>query len=224
MSSELIDTRNMTFEQWVKAVFAHPVSHVSWHWDVDFREPSDEKSVEYMTHLFSNAGLLDDFLDSQVSEGLNFLISSGLSNHMCSVYNEKPPVDAKLQCLDSFTTLFEKCFAPRCTPDLSHLSPPNPGALNGICYMWWDIIPMYGHPENKVLRQLDEKILSVMEKTLNLDSIACHENALHGLGHWHRHYPAETESIIDAFIKRSAAKIPGELRSYAMSARTGCVN
>ena len=45
----------------------------------------------------------------------------------------------------------------------------------------------------------DPDILQVMESTLQLDSIACRESALHGLGHWQHQYPQRVGEIIDKF-------------------------
>lgn len=61
-----------------------------------------------------------------------------------------------------------------------------------------------------------------MERTLQLDNIACQESALHGLGHWHSAYPKEVERIIDAFLQ-SNLNIRPELEQYAQSARIGMV-
>lgn len=69
---------------------------------------------------------------------------------------------------------------------------------------------------------VDEAILTVMARTLRLDSEACREGALHGLGHWHRAYPERTEAVIDGWLK-GGPRISPALRQYAMSARCGCV-
>ena len=65
-------------------------------------------------------------------------------------------------------------------------------------------------------------ILDVMTQTLNLDSDACREGALHGLGHWAMYYPKRVAAIIDEFLKKNPDLRP-ELRNYALGARTGCV-
>ena len=69
---------------------------------------------------------------------------------------------------------------------------------------------------------LDREILGVMESTLQLDSIACRESALHGLGHWQRHYPQRVGEIIDAFLMKHRV-LRKELEQYAMNAYTGYV-
>ena len=59
-------------------------------------------------------------------------------------------------------------------------------------------------------------------QTLALRHDACRESALHGLGHWHRAYPAETERIIDDFLATNQG-IREELLRYALAARSGCI-
>jgi len=132
-------------------------------------------------------------------------------------------LEARRRCIESFFTVFERLFAVRCSEHLSHGSTPAPNPLNLACYMWWDIIPFYGDPEGDAgRRELDETALAVMDKTLALDSLACRESALHGLGHWHARYPARVEAIIGEALSR-AASWPPALATYARSARTGCV-
>jgi hypothetical protein len=66
--------------------------------------------------------------------------------------------------------------------------------------MWWDIIPIYGQPDVPERSELDQEILGMLESTLQLDSIACRESALHGLGRWPHYYPVQVGKIIDAFL------------------------
>jgi hypothetical protein len=72
------------------------------------------------------------------------------------------------------------------------------------------------------LRGIDDAILHVMARTLRLESEACREGALHGLGHWHRAHPDRTARIIDEWLAGDPPISP-ELRQYALSARCGCV-
>jgi hypothetical protein len=61
-----------------------------------------------------------------------------------------------------------------------------------------------------------------MESTLQIDSIACRESALHGLGHWQRAYPARVGEIIDRFSMRQP-DLPEKLRAYMVNAYVGYV-
>ena len=68
---------------------------------------------------------------------------------------------------------------------------------------------------------MDAVCLSVMERTLALESEACRESALHGLGDWGREYPEKVSSIIDAFVAQNTLS-PG-LLGYVDNARRGSV-
>lgn len=69
---------------------------------------------------------------------------------------------------------------------------------------------------------VDDALLTVMERTLRLESEACREGALHGLGHWHRAYPERTSAIIDGWLD-GRPRVSPELLQYAQIARGGCV-
>jgi hypothetical protein len=63
---------------------------------------------------------------------------------------------------------------------------------------------------------------ATMKHILAMDSIACQESALHGLGHWHYLDGGAVETIVDAFIDSHPGARP-ELFRYARAARCGCV-
>jgi hypothetical protein len=88
--------------------------------------------------------------------------------------------------------------------------------------MWWDLLPLSGQPSVSLQKPIDSTALEVMANTLALDSIACQESALHGLGHWQSAYPAEVAKNIDHFLKENP-RLRAELIRYAQSARCGCV-
>jgi hypothetical protein len=218
---------NISFEEWVKYVFDHPVLERAWHWDIDaewWNEAAKPSvTLAYLTRLFENGGeILAAYSDAQINQGLWFLVNNSCSNHMVALINENLPESDRIRCVDAIYTLFEQVFVPRCSPHLSHTSPKDANPTNGICYMWWDIIPIYGKPDEPARRNFDEACLRVMEKTLQLPSIACQENALHGLGHWSIYYQNEVEVIIARALETKSNLNP-ELRMYAVAASQGCI-
>jgi hypothetical protein len=88
--------------------------------------------------------------------------------------------------------------------------------------MWWDIIPFLRAPDDPSGRELDAAALSAMEEILSLDSLACQESALHGLGHWRHRYPERVGEIIGHAMSRPN-DWPPELNAYARNATSGCV-
>ena len=219
---------NLSFEQWVEHIFDHPVEDPAWHWDIDSDyynyEENVHLTVEYLAQLFeSPLNSIKPYTDAQINQALWYLIGSSASSYMFTLFEASIPLKLRRQVVLSMYNMFEQVFAPRCSPILEHLqlsgsdsSSINP--LNEVCYMWWDIIPLaprMGDPEREAL---DKQCLAVMERTLELDSIACREAALHGLGHWKHAYHRKVRRIIDAFLKRTP-DIDDDLLKYALSAR-----
>jgi hypothetical protein len=217
----------LSFEDWLAFVFDHPVNPglPEWYWDMEaaWWDGRPVLTVSYLSRLFENAGLLlANYSDAQVNQGLWYLCSNSCSDHMLAILDASVSEAERLRCVSSFKNLYEGCFLPRCTPHLSHLDEPGAGALNPICYMWWDIIPIYGKPSEPGRAGLDQQVLSVLAYALQLDSVACQESALHGLGHWAMYYRDPVQRIIDRFLQ-SRPGLPETLRTYALSARSGHV-
>ena len=217
---------NLTFEEWLIYVFDRPVNPgQEWYWDsdADWWHSSNLQIIQFVTQAFENAEtLFEPYSDAQLNQGLWFIASNGCSDYMFALLDPGVPWSARQRCVRSMHNLFEECFAKRCTPHLSHLDEPGASPLNGVCYMWWDILPIGAQPNNPDQTDLDREILGVMESTLRLDAVACPESALHGLGHWHLQYPQRVEGIIETFLK-DHEEMRAELRIYAMNASRGCV-
>lgn len=218
---------NLTFEEWLIYVFDRPVddSRQEWYWDAeaDWWRGSHDQIIQFVTQAFENAEtVFEPYSDAQLNQGLWFIASNGCSDYMFALLDPGVPWSARQRCVRSMHNLFEECFAKRCTPQLSHLDEPGASPLNRVCYMWWDIIPIGAQPNDPDQTGLDREILGVMESTLRLNSVACYESALHGLGHWQHYYPQRVGEIIDTFLE-SEKNLREELRTYAMSASRGCV-
>ena len=218
---------NLTFEQWLAYAFDHPVDELknAWYWNMDADEwievPGDV--IRFLTQAFENAAeVFQPYTDAQLNQGLWFIASNACSNHMFALMDESVAWSARQRCIYSIHQLYEQCFAKRCTPHLSHIDEPGAGPLNMVCYMWWDIIPIHGKPTDPARKEFDQTILQVMDSTLQLDSIACRESALHGLGHWQHEYPEQIGEIINRF-SMSHRNLRKELETYMMNAFTGYV-
>lgn len=219
--------RPLTFEHWLSYVFDRPVAEPGqeWYWDAaanGWDEPAAE-ALQFMTRAFEGAAtLLEPYSDAQLNQGLWYLADNACSSHMFALFDPSLPWADRRRGLRSLQGLYEQCFARRCTPHLGHLDEPGAGPLNPVCYMWWDILPIAPQPGDPARAGLDREILGVMEATLGLDSIACQESALHGLGHWQSSYPRRVTEIVETFLQRRGNLRPG-LRAYALNARRGCV-
>lgn len=216
---------SLPWNEWVLLVFDHAGEGPEWYWEADapWWDGPAAVTLEYLTRLFSEPlAVLSEFSDAQLNRGFWYLLGSSGDNYPQVLADETLPVDARIRCLDAMPRVFRDIFAARCTPHLSHLDEPGAGVLNSACYMWWDIITFFAAPERPERRPVDMAALEAMRRTLEIGHVACQENALHGLGHWARQYPAEVQSIIDGFLRTQADARP-ELLTYARSARVGCV-
>jgi hypothetical protein len=64
---------DLSFKEWVKHVFDHPVTDPAWHFDInsEWWDSSSEEAMHYMTQLFENDGaILAPYSDAQLNQGL----------------------------------------------------------------------------------------------------------------------------------------------------------
>lgn len=227
----MVELKNPTFEEWIIHVFDHPVANPQWYFDLDadlyFCDKTPIQCAEYIKALLTDPMKhTRAYTDAQINQGIYMLVDA-TEGYMQTLFDSKIPLQLRLDTIHSMYDVFEKLFAIRCTPHLSHLfrttddvSKANP--LNAVCYMWWDIIPFYAKSGDANREILDMPCIDVMEKALQLESMACQESALHGLGHWQHEYPERIHPIIDDFLSRSNDIHP-DLKQYALSARSGYI-
>lgn len=215
-----------TFEAWLAHCFNHPVSDPAWHCDIDapMCEPSPANAVEYLTRLFTKPlTFVGHFSDEQLNQGLWYLVSPSSSDTMFCLVDASVPEASRIACVKAMKRLYTELFASRCS-DITSNGITHTGsvsALNSVCYMWWDILPIHGRPEQPDRAQFDEAILIVLEDTLSISSQACQESALHGLGHWALYYPTRVQAVIRKYLATSY--VSPLLRNYAIAAEAGNV-
>ena len=218
----------LPFEAFVEHAFGHEVRFHgnAWFFDVDsdFWDPGPAEALARLTRLFEDpVPALEWFSDRQIAQGLTYLVNTMASGDNGWFYAPEVPLAARLRAVESVGDLFEKLFLPRCAPLLGHRSEGEIGTLNSVCYMWWDTFPTIALAGDPHLPALHAAAFAVMERILHMDSPACQESALHGLGHWARYGGEEAvPRIIDGFLAARPDLDP-RLAAYARSARSGCV-
>ncbi len=220
---------NLSYDDWIEHVFSHDVrtQAAAWYFDLDadLWAGSPEETVAHLTRLFEDPEpALFYFSDAQIDQGLRYIIDNGAGDLLSAVRDVRLPLKDRLRCVGAIRSVYDKLFLPRCTPHLSHLdqSEAGSGPLNTICYMWWDIIPGITTPDDPHRHAMNDATFGVLQHALALESIACQESALHGLGHWTLHDTVSVSAIIDAYL-RARRDIPAELGRYARAARNGCI-
>jgi hypothetical protein len=220
----------LCYEDWIEHVFSHEVAlhGNAWHWDPD-ADLWDGSPAETLAHLIR---FLEDplpalayFSNAQIDQGLRYLIDNGAGDLTRPLREPGLPLADRRRGLAAMRGVFEQLFQPRCTPHLSHLDEAGAGPLNGICYMWWDSFPGAVGERDPHRQEMAEATLATIALGLSLDSVACQESALHGLGHWGSWAgggQAQVAPLIDAYLAARPGLRP-ELAAYARAARSGCV-
>ena len=140
---------------------------------------------------------------------------------MFALVNPEVPLTTRLRAVRSIVPLFEQVMAARCSPHLSHLDEQPASPLNSACYMWWDILPIHGQPEEPDRAEFDAEVLRALPRLLSISHDACRESALHGVSEWQLYYPT-AQRIVDQWLSRTPGLRP-ELVSYAQRAKIGMV-
>jgi len=213
----------VVFMDWVKAVFDHPVAEREWYWDPQFPDwwdslgLTDELLVAHMTALFREPSSLESYSSEQVAQGIWFLIGdSSPAQASGALVRSSVDVETRVACVRSMADFFRLFVAPSAPGRADTDSDP----FHIACYMWWDIFPTWGGA-HAAERELHQAGLHVMTEVLALDSELCHISALHGLNHWHMHYPEYVEAAVDRFLA-TGGPISATVREYAAAARKGC--
>lgn len=215
-----------SYESWIAHCFDHPVASRAWHLAADAPEWNGPAhlTLAYLTRLFNSpVESVGHCTDEQLNQGFWYLASSSFSDHMYVLVDASLPEAARVACLAAMKNLFAALFATRCSQLLSHGTAAANGlsALNNICFMWWEALPLHGEPNDPRRIKLDQAVLAVLRETLALGSLACQESALHGLGRWSYYYRAKVRPIIEHYLVDAPAD--EALRLYARRAAEGQV-
>ncbi len=220
----MVARADLSFDEFVEFQFdrAARADGDAWYFDVDsdWWAPEPRTGIAYLSRLFAKGPeVLQGFSDTQIAQGL-----SGLVNTTVDVppWMSDPvtPAAERAGVWHAITRFFADTLGPRCTPTLGHLSEEG-APLNMRTYMWWDGFPPLTTPDDPERSIVDNAELACLQAVLALDSAACQEAALHGLGHWVWREP-RSAAIIDAYLEAGSAARP-ELADYARAARGGCI-
>lgn len=212
----------MEFSSFEKWLFDRPDTGVEWYFDIGFIAPNltTDEAVAYTEQVFSRSRLYADrYSERQVCLGFNYLMNPSCSEHCYLLLDTKVAEPRRSRVFSAMYTVFSEVFKSRCADTLARSGVAGRGTYGATCYMWWDVFPRHGVPSQDNLRNTDEAILGTLERILHIDSDACQESAIHGLGHWHSGYPEAVERILDT----NTSRITTTLRQFALEARTGNV-
>jgi hypothetical protein len=212
----------VTFDEWVEAVFHHPLLKPEWYWDNDFDEHwnalglFDSLAVEYMTRLFLGPDCLKRYSLQQAAQGIWFLIGeSSPAQSAHTLLKADVQLQRRIACVGAMTNFFREFVAPAAVGAANEQNDP----FHIACYMWWDIFPTYGN-SNTGEADLHRACLNAMAAILTIPSELCQLSALHGLNHWHLHHADKVEVLVDEFLQKTKGLTPRVI-GYAAEARSG---
>ena len=218
--------RELTFDQFVEFQFGHSVRPHGNPWYSDFEtdwwEPEPRTGIVYLTRLFANGHeVLRWFSDAQIAQGLTGLVNTMAVGDQPWMRDPVTPAQERAAVWGAIASFFRDVLALKCAPVLGHVATEEGPPINGVTYMWWESFPGFTNPDDPQRALVDDAELACLEDVLDLNSAACQEAALHGLGHWVRREP-RCAAIIDAYLESGKIARP-ELAGYARSARSGCI-
>jgi hypothetical protein len=215
MNNFALPTFNMSYDEWIKFVFDHPVNDdikSAWYWDSQldafWNEWSTsgkvimEQQLEYATKLFQNPMfLLQEYKPEQINQGFWFLLSLvpdfGLAE---LIWKTELPWSLREKCILSMVVPFQSIFME--IPEQSS------------CYMWWDLLRDF--QENHDRRVIDA-MFRALKEILQSPILACQVSALHGLGHIEHIYKRK---VIEEYLQQNE-NLDHETRDYAIAAING---
>jgi hypothetical protein len=228
----MTDENYLTYDQWIEEIFNHPVSEPAWYfaeanesyalWDLYRNHP--QITLEYITRTFEESAKLPLlFSDGQIADGLNYIVNPSCSDIFSTVVNVKESVrfEAQLRCIEAIYTVYEQLFSVRCSIQLSASKRDQTNRnLNILCFMWWDMLPVYGGTDQIIAEKMNSAMLDVIVRISKLKSEACQKAALHGLSEWYFIYPQKVSALVKEFLVRHP-QISPELKNYAEKASWG---
>ena len=215
MTNSVIPKFDMSFDEWIKFIFDHPVDtdvHSPWYFDSQLTEFWDEwtigekgsleKQLEYAIKLFEDPMfLLKEYNPEQINQGFWFLLS-GVSGFGLGdlIWKTELPWSLREQCILSMVGPFQSIFMEIPEQD--------------SCNMWWDLLRDF--QEKRDMRVTDA-MFRALNDILQSPTLACQVSALHGLGHIEH---IDKRKVIEEYLHHSE-NLDNETRDYAFAAIKG---
>ena len=182
----------MSFDEWIISVFDCPIIDPMSQSSPPYWYGPDATILAYMTRLFTDAEtILASYSDAQAAQGLWAMCNNYDSQYPDVLTAISLPFQDRLDCVNAMDALFRRFFARRCTADMSDTEP---GKLDGVCYMWWDVMPLSGLSKTEWLA-MQGTILSVLRHCLTSESVPCQKSAWLGWMYCSLHFETTSEYL-----------------------------
>jgi hypothetical protein len=215
MNNFTLPTLGMSYDEWIKFVFDHPVSvdiKSVWYWDSQLDEFWEEWSIgekanleqqlQFATKLFQNSMfLLKEYSPEQINQGFWFLLSHvpgfGLAD---LIWKTELSWSLREKCIFSMVVPFQSIFSEIPEQD--------------SCNMWWDLLREFQQDRDQ---KVIDAMFQAMKEILQSPILACQVSALHGLGHLEH---ADKREVIEEYLRQNE-NLDNETREYAIAAISG---
>lgn len=208
-----------SFHSWLDALFGAPLlSHPGDLCNYEILPSTREEELSFFSELFEfPSHVLAAYSADQVGQGLAYLVSGTYQTHPHVLLDRRLSTQVQQATILNIINVFREVFAIK--TEQTHPEYAQSRSLDHICYVWWDVFPTEGAPDERLADHF-ELFLSVMEQTLYINSLACVESALHGLNHWVKHREKRVHTIIDTFLRHSF-RLSLSIREHAQWAKDG---
>jgi len=199
----------LSFEQFLKFGFDRTLEDRCWYHSEDFLIGNPSHTTRHLIKFFREPEILSGkYTPRQIEQGLYFV-----ANLLCYIkftglfWDTRLPFELREELIFANYELFARFFAHH---ETEH-----------VCFMWWDVLA-YGYymengkPADEDGARVQQAMFETLKKILEIDSEACRQSALHGLGHL-KH--PETEKTINDFLRRN--RVSQELKDYAQACIDG---
>lgn len=202
-----------TFEEFLEALFEpKDCPGGDWYEDENFEVDNDTLTGWYIRLFKAPDFLFDTFPSEKLERGFAAMINCNFELAAADlVWDRKIDLEQRLLLVSSFYELFSRFFQ-----RLSFWYSTN---------MWWDAVAYAYECGNAVRGRSDEEtrlqdtMFETLVRTLEIDSEACQQAALHGLSHLH--HPGGPDAINDYLMRNP--NLDPELKEYAAQAALGMI-
>jgi hypothetical protein len=213
----------MNINEFTQYLYKRSVDGTEWYFSGEHEDPDLQKDqlVQLAAQAFNNvAKAANQFDEKQVCMGLRYLINPSCGPIPYLYLDTSIDFSIRSNAIVSMQAVFRNLFANLSGEHgLYRTSGGSPLSYRETCYMWWDIFPRHGVPRRSDMEETDTVICQTISSILEIDSLACQESALHGLGHWFSSRPDEVAETIKSFLPHA----PVALKEYAIDAMQGRV-
>ena len=210
----------MNYEQWREDLFGQPPD--SDPVMVELRDEtyalSKELQLDYIDRALLDPDIHTLFNKNQIGIGLQIIYSNSCSDIPFCYINDVEE-NRRITAFNNLRYLYTNYFEKYCISPVDRVGYNlEDGAIGYLCYMFWDIFPLYhGNATQKIV----DAAVAVMQNAIKSKNDNCIVSGLHGLGHWASKTPPAIAAI-ETWLKMPSTNNPAVLE-YARQAKTGCV-